>query len=119
MRRLISETRFSASFSRAQRDASSSRRSFPSASSRSTGARADDRVQLVDEEDDRALRGLDLVQDRLQTLLELAAVLRPRDERADVERPDALALQALGHVAGDDAAGEALRDRGLADAGLA
>jgi hypothetical protein len=40
-------------------------------------ARADDRVQLVDEEDDLAVRGLDLVEDGLQALLELAAVLRP------------------------------------------
>ena len=56
---------------------------------------------------------------RLQPLLELAAVLRAREERADVERQDALVLQALGHVAGDDALREPLGDRRLADAGLA
>ena len=82
-------------------------------------AGADDRVQLVDEEDDLALGVLDLGQDGLQPLLELAAVLRAGEQRADVERPDALALEALGHVAGDDPLGEALDDRGLADAGLA
>ena len=82
-------------------------------------AGADDRVQLVDEEDDLALGVLDLGEDGLQPLLELAAVLRPGEERADVERPDALALQALGHVAGDDPLREPLGDRGLADAGLA
>ena len=82
-------------------------------------AGADDRVQLVDEEDDLALGVLDLGEDGLQPLLELAAVLRAGEERADVERPDALALQALGHVAGDDPLREPLGDRGLADAGLA
>src|SRR5262249_53164933 len=55
----------------------------------------------------------------LQPLLEVAAELRTRDERAHVEREDALALQPLGHLAVDDALGEALDDRGLADARLA
>ena len=59
------------------------------------------------------------LEDGLEPLLELAAVLRAGEERADVERPHALALQALGDVAGDDALGEPLDDRRLADAGLA
>ena len=82
------------------------------------GARADDRVQLVDEEDDLALGALDLAEDGLQPLLELAAVLGAGEERADVERPDPLALEALGDVAGDDPLREALDDRGLAGARL-
>ena len=49
------------------------------------GARADDRVQLVHEQDDAAAGLLDLGQDRLQALLELAAVLRAGQQRADVE----------------------------------
>ena len=56
---------------------------------------------------------------RLEALLELAAELRAGDQRAHVERQDALVLQALGHFAVDDALREALDDRGLADAGLA
>ena len=65
-------------------------------------------------------RGLgDLLQDRLQPVLELAAVLRAGHQGADVERDELLALQSLGHVAGDDPLGEALDDRRLADAGLA
>ena len=83
------------------------------------GARADDRVQLVDEEDDVAGRVLDLLEDGLQPLLELAAVLRSGEQRADVERPHALSLQPLGDVAGDDPLREPLDDRGLADARLA
>ena len=64
-------------------------------------------------------RVLDLLEHGLEPLLELAAVLRAGDHRAEVERDDALVAQRLGHVAGDDALGQALDDRGLADAGLA
>ncbi len=80
---------------------------------------ADDRVQLIDEEDQLAGRVLHLGEHGLEPLLELAAVLRTGEHRADVERPDALALQALGHVAGDDPLREPLDDRRLADAGVA
>ena len=54
----------------------------------------------------------------LEALFELAAVLRARDHRSDVERDHALVAQAFGHVALDDAAREPLDDGGLADAGL-
>jgi hypothetical protein len=80
---------------------------------------ADDRMQLVDEEDDLTLGPADLLEHRLQPLLELAAVFRAGDEGADVERPDALPLQALRDVAGDDPLREPLGDRGLADARVA
>ena len=78
-------------------------------------AGADDGVQLVDEQQDPALAGLDLLQHRLQPLLELAAVLGARDQRAHVEGEDRLVLQPLGHVAADDPLRQALDDRGLAD----
>ena len=81
-------------------------------------ARADERVQLVDEQD-RVVRVAQLFDDLLEPLLELAAVLGAGDERADVERQDALVEQRLGHVAGDDALGQALGDGRLADARLA
>ena len=82
-------------------------------------AGADDRVQLVDEEDDLALARRDLGEDGLEPLLELAAVLGPGDERADVERPDALPLETRRHVARDDPLREALGDRRLPHARLA
>ena len=82
-------------------------------------AGADDGVQLVDEQDDLALGVLDLLEHGLEALLELAAVLGAGDERAQVERHDALVLEALGHVAAHDALGEALDDGRLADARLA
>ena len=61
----------------------------------------------------------DLVEHGLQPLLELAAILRAGDQRAHVERQQLLVLQALRHVAVDDAQRQALDDGGLADAGLA
>ena len=79
----------------------------------------DDRVQLVHEQDDLALGLGDLLEHRLQAVLELAAVLRAGDQRADVERDDAPVAQRVGHVAGDDALGEALDDGRLAHARLA
>ena len=83
------------------------------------GARADDRVELVHEEDDLALGVGDLLEHGLQALLELAAVLRAGEQRADVEADHLAVAQALGDVAGDDPLGQALDDRGLADARLA
>ena len=72
------------------------------------GAGADDRVDLVDEEDRLRVLG-ELLQHRLQALLEIAAVLGAGEQRAHVERVDLVLVQELGHVAFVDAAREALR----------
>ena len=61
----------------------------------------------------------DFLQHRLEPLLEFAAVLRARDERAHVERDDPLVLEPFGNVLAHDALREPFDDRGLADAGLA
>ncbi len=82
-------------------------------------ARADQGVQLVDEEDDLALGRRDLLQHRLEPVLELAAKLGARHQRAEIERQDALALERFGHVAGRDPLGDAFDDGGLAHAWLA
>ncbi len=81
-------------------------------------ARADDRVQLVDEGDDLPVALLDLGEDGLQAFLELAAVLGTRDHRAQVQGDEPLVPQGLGDVALDDALGEPLDHGRLADAGL-
>ena len=82
------------------------------------GARPHERVQLVDEQD-RIVGAAQLLDDLLEALLELATVLRARDERADVEGQDALVGEGLRHVPADDAMGQALGDGGLADPRLA
>src|SRR5256714_6387028 len=82
-------------------------------------ARADERVQLVNEEDDLPLRVLNLFEDCLQTVFKLAAILRAREHRAEVERDQALVAQGFGNVAGDDSLRETFDDCRLADARLA
>ena len=83
------------------------------------GAGAHDGVHFVDERDDLAFRGFDLVENGLQALLELAPVLGARHHRRQIQGDDPLVLEALGHVAVGDAAGQALDDGCLADPGFA
>ena len=87
---------------------------------RAAGGRAgaDHGVDLVDEHDGVFVR-LELLDDLLQPLLEIAAIARAGEQRAHVEREDRGAFQHLRHVALDDLLGEPLGDRGLADAGIA
>ena len=82
-------------------------------------ARADEGVQLVDEEDDLAVGVFDLLEQGLEAVFELAAVLGSGDHAGEVEGDDALVFQYLRDIAVDDAPGEALDDGGLADAGFA
>lgn len=79
------------------------------------GAGPDDGVDLVDEQDG-ARDLLDRRQYALQALLEVAAVLGARHQRAEIQRIDDRIQQHVGHFALDDALGQTLRQRGLADA---
>ena len=79
----------------------------------------DERVQLVDEEDDLALVLGDLVDHVLQPLLELAAVLGAGDHPGEVELDDAPSGQRLRDLVVDDALRDPLDDRGLAHARIA
>jgi hypothetical protein len=81
-------------------------------------ARPDDGVQLVEEEHDAAVGGGHLVDEPAQPLLELPAVLGTGDEPGEVDGHDATPRRP-GHGAGGDARGDALDDRGLADARVA
>ena len=82
-------------------------------------ARANQRMQLVDEEDDLAVGVFDLLEQRLEAVFKLAAKLGAGDHAAEVERDDALVLEDFRHVAVDDAARESFDDGGFADAGFA
>ena len=76
-------------------------------------------MQLVDEGDDLPLGFLDLAQDRLQALLEIAPVLGPGHHRGEVEGDQAAPLQGVGDIALHQTHGEPLYDGGLADPGFA
>ena len=75
-------------------------------------------MQLIDEENDLALRLLNLLEHGLESVLELASVLGSSDEGPEIERHDPLVLQGLGDVPRNDALGETFHDRGLAYARL-
>ena len=75
-------------------------------------------MQFIDEQDDLALLLGEVVEDRLQALLEFASELGPGDQRTHIEREQSSPLKALGHFPVDDALGQTLDDGGLADAGF-
>ena len=81
------------------------------------GTGADERVDLVDEQDDVAAL-VDLLEHFLQALLEVTAVARTRHQRAEVERVDLLVLQCLRDLAVGDVQRQALHDGRLTNAGL-
>ncbi len=66
-------------------------------------AGADERMHLIDEQNDAALRRGHFVEDGFQPFLELAAIFGAGDERAKIERQQAFVAQALRHIAIDDA----------------
>ncbi len=75
-------------------------------------------MQLIDERNQLSRRVLDLIEDSLEPLLELAAVLGARHHGTQVQRDDGLAPQALWHVTGHDALRQTFHDGSLADTGL-
>ena len=86
---------------------------------RSLGAaRADDGVQLVDEQNDVSLAP-HLVEQSADALFKFAAVLRSRHHARKVERQNALVKERIGYVSLADPLGKALHDRRLANARLA
>ena len=69
-------------------------------------------------EDDLALALLHLIQDALQTLLELAAVLCAGHQSTPVQAEHGAVFQVLRHIAPDDTLGQTLGDGSLTDARL-
>ena len=82
------------------------------------GAGTDERVDLVDEQDDVAACA-NLLEHLLEALFEVAAVTAAGDECAEVERVQLLVAQRVGHVVADDLLRETFDDGGLANARLA
>ncbi len=82
------------------------------------GTRADERVQLVDEQDDVAA-GVDLLEHLLQALFEVTAVAAARDQGTQVEGVELLILQRLRDLTVDNGLREAFDHGGLTDTGFA
>ena len=75
-------------------------------------------MQFVDEEND-IVELANLLHDRLETLLELSAVLGPRDQRAEVQRQQTLVDEPLGYAARGHLLRQAFDDGRLPDPGFA
>ena len=82
-------------------------------------ARAHHRVQLVDEQNDFALGFLNFFEHGFEPLFEFAAVFRAGDQRAHVQGNELFVLEALRHVAADDALRQAFDDGGFSHARIA
>lgn len=72
-------------------------------------------MDFVDEKQDFAVAGDDLLHDRFESFFELTLILRTGNQRPHVERINDFRFQVLGDVAVDDSVGDALGDGGLAD----
>ncbi len=81
-------------------------------------SRTNQRVHLVDEQDDRAFCIGNFCEDGLEAFLELTTIFGAGNQRAHVEGEQAFVLQAVRHIAIDDAQGQALGDGGFTDAGF-
>src|SRR5450432_3533524 len=83
------------------------------------GSGTDQSVQFVNEQNDLSGGILDLFQDGLKPVFELAPIFCAGQHGSEIEGDDTLVLESLGHVAGNDALGEAFDNGGLADSRLA
>src|SRR5205807_1004906 len=77
------------------------------------GARADQRMQFVDKENDLAGRVFDFLQHRLQAVLKFAAIFSSGKHGSQIKRDYALIFEDLGHVARDNAARKSFDNGGL------
>ena len=75
-------------------------------------------MDLIDEEDDAALRLRHLLDDSLEAFLKFALIFGTCHKGAHIERIEALVAQVLGHVTANDAFGEAFHDGGLTRTGF-
>ena len=80
---------------------------------------ADNRVQLINEQQDAPFAALDFRKHRLQALLELAAELRAGNQAAHIQRENRLVLQRIRHVAAHDSLRQSFGDCCFADARFA
>ncbi len=81
------------------------------------GTGADDRVNFVDEQN-RVRLLLQIRQQHLEAFFEVAAILRAREQRAEIERVHGTVGNDVGNLFVDDALRETFGDRGFANAGL-
>ena len=77
------------------------------------------RVHFVNEQNDFAVCRRNLVQDRFQTLLKLAAIFRTGNQRAHIQRHQLFVGQTFRHITVDDTQCQPLGNGGFTHAGFA
>ena len=82
-------------------------------------ARADDGVQLVNEQNNFAFAGGYFLEKRLEPVLEFAAIFRAGNHRAQIHRHQPLVFERFGNVSAHDAPGQPLGNGRFADARFA
>ena len=82
------------------------------------GTGTDEGMDLVDEQDDVAT-GLDLLEDLLEPLLEIAAIARTGNKCTEIKCVELLVVKRLGNVVRRDGLGESFDNGGLANTGFA
>ena len=75
-------------------------------------------MQLINEQNNTAIRCLHIVQHRLQTFLKLAAVFGTGNERPHIQREDLLVLQRRRNISLCNSLCQSLNDGRFANAGL-
>ena len=81
-------------------------------------ARAHNRVQLVDKQNDLSLGRCDFLEERLQPVLKFAAILRAGNHRAQIQRHNPLVAQRIRHIPTHHATRQPLGNRRFTNAGF-
>jgi hypothetical protein len=76
-------------------------------------------VQFINKQNDLTLGRFDLFEHGLQTIFELASILRTCQHRTEIETDQTLVTERLRDIAGYNSLRQAFDDRRFADAGLA
>ena len=75
-------------------------------------------MKLIDEQNNPAIAGFNIVQNSLQAFLKFATEFCAGDQCAHIEREDGTVFQAVRHIAANDTLGETLSDGSFANARL-
>ena len=68
-------------------------------------SRSNERMELVNEEDELPVRALDLSQDRFESILEFTAIFRTCNECSKVQRDEFFIFEVIGNITRSDSLG--------------
>ena len=83
------------------------------------GTGTNERVQLINEQNDFTLAGGDFLEERLEPFFKFTTILGPGNHRAQIHGHEPFVFQGFRHITAHDAAGQAFGNGGLAHARFA